>query len=313
MLLQLLDKSSGKEVAATKILELKEEKQTFTFDNLSGDVVPSLFRGFSAPVKTVSLMTGETTEEDTMAFLAAHDTDGFNRWEAGQKLYTRLILQTVEGKQSSTTLAHAEEAFGRALATATDEYSLIAYGMMLPTESTLAEEVAVVDPIAIHRARGAVKKSLARKFATELRAKYDALTAIVEAETELKVDSNAIGQRRLRNTLLEYLCSIRETDDEEAAAAELASRHYDRANGMTDKVAAFSTLSSMHGTMGAVARDRVTQQFYDEAKGDPLVINKWFSIQAMADLPDILDRVKRLREHKGTLYSRSVGRRCFCM
>lgn len=313
--MQLLDKVSGKEVVATTILDFKEDKQTFTFDNLNGDVVPSLFRGFSAPVKVVSsssTTTSETSDEETLAFLAANDTDGFNRWEAGQKLYTLLILQTVEGKQSSTTLGYAEEAFGRALATPTDEYSLIAYGMMLPTESTLAEEVAVVDPIAIHRARGAVKKSLARKFATALRAKYDALTAIVEAETELRVDSNAIGQRRLRNTLLEYLCSIRETDDEEAAAAQLASQHYDRANGMTDKVAAFSTLSSMHGTHGAVARDRVTQQFYDEAKGDPLVINKWFSIQAMADLPDTLDRVKKLQEHKGMCIFVAVTRVFVC-
>jgi aminopeptidase N len=297
--LQLLDKATGKEVVATKILNLKEEKQTFTFDNLSGAVVPSLFRGFSAPVKTLS-STGET-DEGTMAFLAANDTDGFNRWEACQKLYTLLILQTVAGQSSSTTLAYAEEAFGRALATPSNEYSLIAYSMMLPTESTLAQEVDVVDPIAIHKARGAVKKSLARKFQTEIRAKYDALTAIVEAEKELKVDSNAIGQRRLRNTLLEYLCSIRETDDEEAAAAILASKHYDHANGMTDKVAAFATPSSMYGKVGAVTRDRVTQQFYDEAQGDPLVISKWFSIQAMADLPDILDRVKMLKEHKGTL------------
>jgi aminopeptidase N len=297
--LQLLDKATGKEVVATKILNLKEEKQTFTFDNLSGEVVPSLFRGFSAPVKTMS-STGET-DEGTMAFLAANDTDGFNRWEACQKLYTLLILQTVAGQPSSTTLAYAEEAFGRALATPSNEYSLMAYSMMLPTESTLAQEVEVVDPIAIHKARGAVKKSLARKFQTEIRAKYDTLTAIVEAEKELKVDSNAIGQRRLRNTLLEYLCSIRETDDEEAAAAALASKHYDHANGMTDKVAAFATLSSMHGKVGAATRDRVTQQFYDEAQGDPLVISKWFSIQAMADLPDILDRVKMLKEHKGTL------------
>lgn len=299
-----MDKASGKEVVATKILDLKEDKQTFTFDNLNGEVVPSLFRGFSAPVKTVS-STGES-DEDTMAFLAANDTDGFNRWEACQKLYTLLILQTVNGQQSSTTLSYAEEAFGRALATQSDEYSLMAYAMMLPTESTLAEEVEVIDPIAIHKARGVVKKSLARKFEKEIRAKYDKLTSIVESEKELKVDSNAMGQRRLRNTLLEYLCSIRETDTEEAAAAELASKHYANANGMTDKVAAFSSLSSMHG-VGAAARDQVTQQFYDEANGDPLVINKWFSIQAMADLPDILDRVKMLKEHKGMWGLFSLG------
>lgn len=250
------------------------------------------------------------SDEDTLAFLAANDSDGFNRWEACQKLYTSLILQNVDGEQSSVTLAYAEEAFGRALATKSDEHSLMAYSMMLPTESTLAEEVAVVDPIAIHKARGGVKKSLARKFEKELRSKYDELTAIVEGETSLKVDSSAIGRRRLRNMILEYLCSIRETDDEEVAAAELASKHYNNANGMTDKVSAFSCLSSMSGK-GATARDRITQQFYDEANGDPLVINKWFSIQAMADLPDILDRGKchafRCRPtHNNTCFSQNV-------
>lgn len=284
-----MDKATGKEVVPTKVLDLKEDKQTFTFDNLSGEVVPSLFRGFSAPVKSVSA-SGEA-DEDSLAFLAANDTDGFNRWEACQKLYTSLILQNVDGKQSSATLAYAEEAFSRALTSESNEHSLIAYSMMLPTESTLAEEVVIVDPIAIHKARGAVKKSFARKFEKEIRSKYDDLTAIVEGETELKVDSSAIGRRRLRNMLLEYLCSIRETDEEEIAAAELASKHYDNANGMTDKVSAFACLSSMSGK-GASARDRVTQQFYNEANDDPLVINKWFSIQAMADLPDILDRGK---------------------
>jgi aminopeptidase N len=118
----------------------------------------------------------------------------------------------------------------------------------------------------------------------------------MQAETEFKVDAEAIGRRRLRNTLLEYLCSIRETDQEQIAAAELAMKHFQNAKGMTDKIAGLGALASMDGE-GADARDEAMQTFYDDAEGDALVLNKWFMTQAVADLPDVLNRVKKLKEH----------------
>jgi aminopeptidase N len=154
----------------------------------------------------------------------------------------------------------------------------------------------VVDPIAIHEARGSVKKAIARKFESELRAKYEELTKVMEAEDEFKVDASAIGRRRLRNVILEYLCSIKETKEEQVAAAELAMNHFKKASGMTDKMAALSALASMDGA-GAAARDEALQQFYHDAEGDALVLDKWFAVQATADLPDVLDRVKKLKEH----------------
>merc|ERR1712176_807279 len=93
----LLDKATGKEVLPTKVLELKEKEQTFEFPGLDGSVLPSVLRGFSAPVKLVG---SSTDEEKDLAFLAAYDCDGFNRWEAGQKLYTSLIFQTMKGEQA---------------------------------------------------------------------------------------------------------------------------------------------------------------------------------------------------------------------
>jgi aminopeptidase N len=292
----LLDKNTGQEVVPTTVMDLKEEKQTFQFDGLAGDVVLSLLRDFSAPVK-VEPASGQVDEE-ALAFLAAYDSDGFNRWEAGQKLYSSLIFQMLErGEYTDATLQYVYEAFGRALADPGNDYSIQAYTLILPTESTLAEEMEVVDPIGIHKARGAVKKALARKFAKELRTKYDDLTLSMDAEEgEFRVDAEAIGRRRLRNVLLDYLCSIKETDEEQVTAADLATHHFQTAQGMTDKMAALTALASMDG-LGANARDEAMHQFYVDAQGESLVLNKWFTVQATADLPDVLDRVKKLKEH----------------
>jgi aminopeptidase N len=319
----LLDKTTGTELVPTTVLELKEMTQTFTFDVPASaaagvGVVPSLLRDFSAPVKLVAAAaaaesdnTAKEKELEDLAFLAAHDTDGFNRWEACQKLATSLIFQTLDEQQKansndnvdseSSLLKFVEQAFGRTLAATetTTDYSIQAYALLLPTESTLAEEMDIVDPIGLHKARGTVKKALARKFQNELLERYQQLTADINAETEFKVDATAIGQRRLRNVLLEYLCSIRNTEQEQLDALQLAKNHFDQARGMTDKMASLSALASMHEGPAVVqeTRNAALQQFYHEANGDALVLNKWFTIQALADLPDVLDRVKKLTQH----------------
>merc|ERR1712028_243894 len=105
------------------------------------------------------------------------------------------------------------------------------------------------------------------------------------------------GLRRLRNVCLQYLGSIKGTDDEVTIAAQLAKNHYDKATCMTDKVSALTCLSSMKGGVDGAAtdaREDIIARFYNEANGDSLVLNKWFQIQAGADLPDIIDRVKSL-------------------
>jgi len=290
----LLDKETGDEVVPTTVLELKEDSQTFKFD-VKGDVVPSILRGFSAPVKLVS-SSGEIDEE-SLKFLAARDTDGFNRWEAGQRLFTSLCFQVYnDGKMSEQTLDYVFEAFERTLADESMDFSIKAYAMTLPTEGTLSEELDEVDPVALREARGAVRKAVARKFQSSLLDAYNELTKVMDADPEFKVDAESVGRRRLRNTILGYLTSIKETEEEQKAAADIAMAHYDNATGMTDKMAAMSALVSMDGA-ASESRDAVLQRFYDEANGDALVLNKWFSAQAMADLPDVLDRVKALTKH----------------
>ena len=273
----LLDKVTVREVVQTKVLELKEKDQTFEFPGLDGDVLPSILRGFSAPVKLVG---SSADEEEDWAFLAANDSDGYNRWESGQKLYTSLIFQTMRGVQSgSMTMEHVFEAFQRTLALQTDDYSIQAYGLILPSQSSMAEELDVVDPVALHKARGDVKKSIARKFHSAIRAKYDELTSAMKSSgEEIKLDAISIGQRRLRNVLLDYLCSLKETPEEREAASELAMNQFQSSFGMTDRYAALSCLVSIGGEESVVARrDAALRKFYDDAEGDALVIDKWFT------------------------------------
>mmetsp|Transcript_6581 Transcript_6581/g.9655 ORF Transcript_6581/g.9655 Transcript_6581/m.9655 type:complete len:984 (-) Transcript_6581:270-3221(-) len=289
----LLDKETGEEVVPTTILELKEMEQTFTFDNLKGDVVPSLLRDFSAPVKLIA----EEENKDAIAFLAARDTDGFNKWEAGQQLYTSLIFQTLDNAASEQTLEMVLEAFGRTLQDSkeTTDYSISAYALSLPNESTLAEQMEIIQPTSIRRARGTVKKQIARKFKAELELRYQELTESMKGKP-FSVNAVSIGRRRLRNVCLEYLCSINETDEEKYQAADLATSHFKNATGMTDKMAALNALASMDG-VGAAARDAAIEQFYQDANGDALLLNKWFSVQALSHLDDVLERVKKLTQH----------------
>ena len=291
----LLDKVSGKEVVPTTVLNLKEAKQTFEFP-VEGDVLPSILRKFSAPVKLVG---SSEDEEADWAFLAANDSDGFNRWESGQKLYANLIFKAMRGEQSEgSTEKYVFEAFQRALALDTNDFSIQAYALIMPSESTLAEELDVVDPVALHKARGSVKKSIARQFYSQIRTKYDELTAAMGSGEDIQVDATSIGQRRLRNVLLDYLCSVKETPEERETASELAMNQFESSYGMTDRYAALSCLVSMDGEEAVVnRREAALTKFYDDADGDALVLNKWFMCQALADLPDVLDRVKALVEH----------------
>ena len=303
--LGLLDKETGEEVLPTTILELKESNQTFTFP-VKKDVVPSILRNFSAPVKMVP-SSGVVNESD-LALLVSNDTDGFNRWDSAQQLYTAAILKVMEGKEYSTTLDLVLSTFGATLNDVSiSDDAIRAYTLTLPGESTLAEAVAVVDPQAIRNARKFVKKAIAKKFRREITAAYSKLTALVEADTVFKVDGISTGRRRLRNVHLGYLCVFDETAEEQIEAAKVATAQFEAATGMTDKLAAFNCLVSMSGE-GESAREAAIQKFYDDAAGDPLVIDKWFACLASADLPDLLDRVKNLTDHPD--FTLKVPNRC---
>ena len=294
----LLDKSTGDEVLPTKVLELKEMQQTFVFPNLPGAVVPSLLRNFSAPVRLEPL--APELDESNLSFLAIHDTDNFNRWEAGQKLYCSLILKTMRTESTFQITGQVCQFFERILdqQDSSVDYGMQAYAMVLPLEESIAEEVAVVDLVEIHMARNSVQQYLARKYHARLMVRYAELTRKIEKHScgEFLVDATSIGQRHLRNVIFQYLCAVKQTPQEQTAVADLATNHMRAATGMSDKYTALVALASIDGE-GALARDQALQQFYDEADGYNLVVDKWFAAQALADLPDVLVRMKNLMDH----------------
>ena len=292
----LLDKETGAEVVPTTVLQLKENTQTFEFPDLKSDVVPSILRNFSAPVKLVP--ASGTVNESDLAFLAGRDTDGFNRWDSAQKLYESVILKVMNKEEYKESLTSVLETFGQTLKDESiSDDSIRAFTLTLPAESSLASSVEVIDPPAIRDARKYVKKAIANKYKDELTAAYNKLTAAMEVDGDtFKVDGVSTGRRRLRNVYLGYLCAIAETAKEQKEAADLATKHFNSASGMTDKLAAFNLLASMSGE-GTSARDAAIEKFYSDANGDSLMLNQWFSVQAGADLPDVLDRVVKLSSH----------------
>ena len=313
----IVDSVAG-EVLQSEILQLTEASQQFSFDlpkNLDAPV-PSLLRGFSAPVKLVR--KGGACETAIYETLAKNDSDGFNRWEAGQKLATKVIFEAMEMDESELEVTYGDDynvdedeakfaslfsAFEQTLTstTITDE-SIRAYSLLLPSESSLAEEVpsgVEVDPLKIKKARGYVKRKIADRFSRQLFEKYYALTAECEKEGEkFSVDSTSVGRRKIRNVVLDFLTSARSNEGESKASAELAYDHFEKATCMTDKLAALNALASLHGNVVVDdLREKALNTFYGDANGDDLVINKWFSIQALADLPDIQERVEKLTQH----------------
>lgn len=302
----LLDKATGKEVVPTTVLELKEMEQTFVFPALSGEVVPSLLRNFSAPIRLEPALSQHVNGAD-LSFLAVHDKDNFIRWEAGQKLYSSLILKRMKGDPTDKITREVCQFFEQILSQqdASVDCGMLAYAMVLPLEDAIAGELTVVNFIEIHAARSLVQQLLARKFYTQLTNRYRELTQKIKERScgKLLLDAASIGQRHLRNVILQLLCTIKETPEEQKTAAGLAAQHMQSATGMSDKYTALVELASMDGA-GANARIEALKVFYDEADGYNLVVDKWFAAQALSDLPDAVNRVKKLMDHAEYSYHR---------
>jgi len=284
----LLDRTSGKELMKDTVLELCEESKTFELkvEGASAKPVPSLLRGFSAPVK----LEYDYSDED-LSLLAGFDTDSFNRWESMQRLGSKAVLdafkaEDVDSFQPDTTFMDAMRRIVQDQVT--EDLSLIAYALILPAESTLMQEAKPpIDPTRLHEARNRVRKVIAKELEADIQKRYEELTP--KDDEDYVVDGPSASKRRLRNVLLAYLCT-----SGDAKAAELCGKHFKMAKGMTDKLAAFSCLCSMPDTDEA---KEAVQQFLADAAGDANVTDKWFASQARADVDDLLPRVKKLMEH----------------
>ena len=275
--------ADGQDLCGTRVLELKQASQEFVFDDIHEEPVPSLLRNFSAPVKLRFDLT-----DDQLAFLAAHDSDPFNRWEASQKLYQQVLLGMVaairEGETPSLDSA-VVDVFAETIAAEGVDRSLQAFALTLPGERVLGQEMAIVHPAALHRARRLAIRELASQLETQLTALYHRLAPTGPYEhSPLEA-----GRRRLRNLCLGYLSSL-----ETAETTALCQAQYDTADNMTDELSALNCLASIPGP----AREGALASFYDRWKGVALVVDKWLSVQSLADLTDTPERVDALLAHE---------------
>ncbi len=273
------------EAAGTeRVLVLDRDEQTFTFTGIPARPVPSLLRGFSAPV---TLRT-DLTDAD-LTFLMAHDTDPFNRWEAGQTLATRLLLGLVEDAQAGRPLSLPQsfiDAVAAVLADAPRDPAFAAQALVLPTESYLGTRMAVIDPDAIHTAREFARLTLGRALRDRWLATYRAHSS---GNAAFSVDAAAIGRRALKNICLAYLMA----DPQDAEALGLCLGQFHGSQAMTDVIAALQFLAASP----AAERADAIAAFYERWKGEPLVVDKWFMVQATAPRADALAVVRGLLDH----------------
>ncbi len=266
----------------TRVLEVRDRRQSFCFVNLPEAPRLSILRGFSAPVKVLY----DYSDEDLM-FLMARDSDPFNRWDAGQVLAQRLLLALADDFQPGATLRVPDGfvgAFRSALLDPEADKSLLAEVLTLPSETYLGDQMAVVDVEAIHAVREAVRSHLARALREDLLRVHDANQEVGDYD----ISPTSIARRALKNLCLGYLMQLPDAD-----ARELCMRQFQGAHNMTDVIAALAALSHC----ACAEREQALQQFARRWGSDPLVMDKWFSIQATCKLPDTLDRVEALLAH----------------
>jgi aminopeptidase N len=279
--LRLADDEAG-DAPRERVLLLEDAEQRFVFRDVPERPVPSLLRGFSAPVKLRAALEGRE-----LAFLMGHDGDAFNRWEAGQQLATRLLLalalDAAEGR-SLTLDPDFSDAFGRVIMDQALDGSLKSLALTLPDERVLGQEQAVIDVDALHAARDFAIGELARVHRPVLAETWERNAGSRPSRN----DKTAIDERRLKNTALRYLSRL---GDSEWLARVV--HQFESADNMTDRQAALSMLVGLD----VPQREAALAAFYDDWRTDPLVLDKWFALQAASPLPETPERVRALYQH----------------
>jgi aminopeptidase N len=266
----------------TIVLALTAAQQEFVFANVDEQPVPSLLRGFSAPVR----VRYDYTDAE-LTHLLAYDSDPFNRWEAGQVMVTRVLLAGVESLRAGRDMdvpTPLVEAFGRLLTDGSRDPAFAAECLQLPSESYLAECMDVADPDLIHQAR----LKFMRDVATRYRTRFEGAFRHFTVAGPYAPTAAAMGRRALRNAALAYVTTV-----DDATARALAFLELRRAENMTDAMAALHALANSAGA----ERERALSMFLDKWKDEALVVDKWFRVQATSWLPGTLDRVKALAAH----------------
>ncbi len=261
------------------VIVLDGARTKVTLTGVDEKPVVSALRGFSAPVK----MTSNAEARDRYILLAG-DPDLFNRWEAGQELARALILSRATGEADEVGEERYAEAVGRALADQAADPAFKALLLALPSEPDLALAMTPADPAAIHAAREALRQRLALHLSDELKRLHSGLQEI----GEFSPDAAGAGRRALRNAALDLMAA-----NPRSEVGELAAGHYEAAANMTDAIGGLAALTLIGGEL----YEKALADFYARWKDEPLVIDKWFAVQARDPDEGALGRVLGLTAH----------------
>jgi aminopeptidase N len=263
------------------VIHIRKRRHTIRFSDIAERPALSLNRGFSAPI-TLSI---EQTQ-DERAFLARHDSDAFSRWQAFNSLLTDALMvgsRQLRGGKEPEFSAELMELASAIAANETLEPAFRALALTLPGEADIARELGSnIDPDAIFAAREALAKAIAAAN-TDL---FEQLREGLGGDSTFSPDAASAGRRALRNALLDYLS----TGDPSRAARQFAI-----ANNMTDRAAALTILAHRHA--GKVEASKALAAFEERYSADPLVLDKWFQIQAAIPGPQSVERVASLMRH----------------
>ncbi|MFF7107051.1 aminopeptidase N [Pseudomonas sichuanensis] len=270
----------------SRVLSVTEAEQTFTFEGIASQPLPSLLRGFSAPVKL-----SFPYDRDQLMFLMQHDSDGFNRWEAGQQLAVQ-VLQELIGQQQRGEALTLDQRLISALGTVVGNESLdpamVAEMLSLPGEAYLTEISQVADVDAIHAAREFARQQIAAQLFDALWARYQA-NREVSRKTPYVASAEHFARRSLQNIALSYLMLSGKPQVVEATLEQ-----FDQCDNMTERLTALAVLVN---SPFEAERAKALETFAEHFKDNPLVMDQWFSVQAASALPGGLARVKALMQH----------------
>lgn len=261
------------------ILECTQTSQSFEFDNIPVKPTASLLRGFSAPVRL-----DQSLSDDQLAMLIAHDTDGFNRWEALQRLGERVIMAQLHNLDTASSMQALNEALSKLLNDQGLGSAFKAEALQLPSIDTLAESLEQVDYAALGAARDQVQLSIALHHESTFR---DLVCHGRDPERDL-LDDKAMGMRSLANSALLLLTHIPKHD-----WPQLARDQFVAADNMTDKLAALACLVHGHSEQ----RVQSLEEFYHVASAHKLVLDKWFAVQATSRRSEVTQDVRMLYSH----------------
>ena len=276
----------------SRVLSLTEETQSFVFEGICEAPIPSLLRGFSAPVRLN--YEYDPTELQT---LMVSDSDGFNRWNAGQQLAISVIesqLGTWRERQKAELSSLLKDAFVGVLVRVLNDDSfdraMAAHLLVLPTTAYLIERAVVADVDAIH----GVRESLADQLASALEARFAAVFEAnkEEAGTAFSASAEAMARRAIANLSLSYLVRTGKPSWLDACAAQ-----FENATNMTDQAAALRNLVNSPAELAVGLRAAALESFHAQWQHEALVVDQWFAVQATNTLPGALSRVEALMQH----------------